>query len=459
METSIDSWRAEGQDDAQRLPLALGALSRTFAVDTTGGRVTLGRFLDEVRGLAAQLPAGPAVLNLCEDRYRFLLGFCAAAVRGQITLLPPSRAAAAIIDVQQRHPGSWCLGDGSVPEGAAGFWRMPDTLPRADGPVPRIAGEDRVVIGHTSGSTGAPTANPKHWAGFVASTGQNLAALQDLWSDDAPPTLVVTVPSQHMYGMEMSVLFPLLTDAVIHCAHPFFPADVAAALQQASAPRVLVTTPVHLRALVKAQVALAPLAGIVCSTAPLPLELATAAEAAFGCEVRELFGATETCITARRRTARETAWTPLPGVRFIPGNDGATVVAAHLPAPVAIADLIELLPDGRFELRGRKADMIEIAGKRASLGDLTRRLLAIDGVEDAALLQLDADARGVRRVAALVVAPGVGEGALLEALRPQIDPVFLPRPLRTVARLPRNDTGKLPRAALLALLDTPDAQS
>jgi len=30
--------------------------------------------------------------------------------------------------------------------------------------------------------------------------------------------------------------------------------------------------------------------------------------------------------------------------------------------------------------------------------------------------------------------------------------VFLPRPLRLVASLPRNETGKLPRAALAALL-------
>ena len=39
-----------------------------------------------------------------------------------------------------------------------------------------------------------------------------------------------------------------------------------------------------------------------------------------------------------------------------------------------------------------------------------------------------------------------------DALRRSVDPVFLPRPLRRVARLPRNETGKLPRAALQALL-------
>jgi acyl-coenzyme A synthetase/AMP-(fatty) acid ligase len=37
-------------------------------------------------------------------------------------------------------------------------------------------------------------------------------------------------------------------------------------------------------------------------------------------------------------------------------------------------------------------------------------------------------------------------------LRRSIDPVFLPRRLRRVEALPRNETGKLPRAALLAAL-------
>ena len=72
------------------------------------------------------------------------------------------------------------------------------------------------------------------------------------------------------------------------------------------------TTPVHLRALVESGVALPPLAGIVSATAPLAPEIAAAAEARFGGEVREMFGSTETCVFAVRRTALEAAWTPLP---------------------------------------------------------------------------------------------------------------------------------------------------
>src|SRR5690606_29008667 len=124
----------------------------------------------------------------------------------------------------------------------------------------------------------------------------------------------------------------------------------------------------------------------------------------------------------------------------------------HLAGPVLLADIVEVLPGGRFRLCGRQSDLLEIAGKRASLGDLTQRLLALPGVLDAALVQLEPDACGVRRLAAAVVAPGLDEATLRQALRHAVDPVFLPRPLRLVAALPRNETGKLTRRALLELV-------
>ena len=118
-----------------------------------------------------------------------------------------------------------------------------------------------------------------------------------------------------------------------------------------------------------------------------------------------------------------------------------------------LQDIVELLPGHAFHLCGRNADLVEIAGKRASLAELTRRLLALAGVSDAVVLQLDdEDGGGVRRIAALVVAPDRCESSLREELGLAIDPVFLPRPLRRVAALPRNETGKLARSAVLAML-------
>lgn len=435
-------------------PLALGAPERAIAFDARGP-ITLAQFLAEVRGVARALPAATHVLNLCEDRYRFLVAFCAAAMRGQVTLLPSSRAEATVAQVRCEYPDSYCIVDADCTRTASAEYHvLSEDLPRAEGATPSVANDAVVAIGFTSGSTGQPTPTPKRWSAFVAGTGQNLAALDGFI---APPgtgvitPLVATVPPQHMYGMEMSVLLPLLGPVAVHCDRPFFPADIATALADAAVPPVLVTSPVHLRALLQSDVSLPALAGIVCSTAPLPPELAAAAEQRYGCDVRELFGSTETCVFAHRRTAIEQVWTLLPGVRLAPQPDGTRVGAPHLAEPVLLADLVELQPDGRFLLRGRNADLLEIAGKRASLGDLTRILLAVPGVVDGVVLQLDAEEGGVRRIAAIVVAPGLDEACVLRLLRGRCDPVFLPRRVRMVAFLPRNETGKIPRQRLLDL--------
>lgn len=436
-------------------PLVLGAPGRAIAFDASGV-VTLARFLAEVRGVAAELPSAGYVLNLCEDRYRFLVAFCAAATRGQVTLLPASRAEATVNQVRSNYPDSYCVVDADCIRAATpGYHVLADELPQADGVTPTIAGDALVAIGFTSGSTGQPTPTPKRWAAFRAGTRQNLAALAGLVGDaqaHCVTPLVATVPPQHMYGMEMSVLLPLLGPFAVHCARPFFPADIARALEEAATPPLLITSPVHLRALLRSGVALPPLAGIVCSTAPLPPELAAEAEQRHGCHVRELFGSTETCVIAHRRTAVELEWTPLPDVSLTPQPDGTRVTAPHLAQSVVLADLVEMDSDGRFMLRGRNADLLEVAGKRASLGDLSRILLALPGVVDGVVVQLDAEAGGVRRIAAVVVAPGLDEASILQSLRGCFDPVFLPRRIRVVDAMPRNETGKIPRQRVLDIL-------
>ena len=251
------------------------------------------------------------------------------------------------------------------------------------------------------------------------------------------------------------MLLPMVTALAVHAGRPFFPDDVARALAEIPEPRVLVTTPVHLRALVESGVHLPPLVGIVSATAPLAQEVAAAAEARFGGEVREMFGSTETCVFAVRRTAVEAAWTPLPGVRLESQAAGTLVHAPHLASPVLLADMMDVAADGRFQVRGRQADLLEIAGKRASLADLTRRLLAVPGVVDGTIVQLAPEhGQSVGRIAALVVAPSLDEAQILTALRGSFDPVFLPRRLRKLAALPRNETGKLPRDLVLGLLSS-----
>ena len=444
-----------------RLPLLHPMDADRVVVWRDGKSVDARQFLAHVRAVAAQLPAAAAV-NLCEDRYAFLVAFCAVVMRGQTNLLPSSRAPQAVDEVMSAYPGCYALGEVALALAPPRYQQLPPLdalaldMTDAEEAWPLIPEDQIVAIGYTSGSTGTPSANKKTWGSFHASNAGNLAMLHAVVAERFD--VVATVPPQHMYGMELSVVMPLLGNVGVHAGRPFFPADVAAALASVPAPRVLVTTPVHLRALVDSGITLPPIAAMVSATAPMPVALASAAEQRFGAPLQEVFGSTETCVFASRRPTVDEDWQLYDGVILHPQPDGTTVDAPQLSAPIGLADIVSLSDGGRrFRLRGRHADMLEIAGKRASLADLTRRLLAIPGVLDGVVVQLDdGDTLGVHRIAALAVAPSLDEHIILDALRTAIDPVFLPRPLRLVAALPRNETGKLPRSALLELLQHRD---
>jgi acyl-coenzyme A synthetase/AMP-(fatty) acid ligase len=452
MSAVVDPGRARGEQ--KRLPLlAVDDFARAFSW-RDGREISAGEFLADVFALAERLPDARHALNLCEQRYDFLVAFCAAIVAGQTNLLPVARAPQAIDDVLRAYPNAYALGDTSPTLPAhLRYVHVPDAIGGTGDAFfsnLSIPADHVVAIGFTSGSTGTPKANVKTWGSVCASSALNAEALAAV--ADAPQILA-TVPPQHMYGLELSVLLPLRSRAAVHASQPLFPAEIAAALADLSAPRVLVTTPFHLRTLLDSGVELPPLAGIVTATAPLSAELAAETERRYATQVLELFGSTETCVIAQRRTAHDEVWSLYDGVETQPQPDGTLVTAPHFIEPTLLQDIVELLPGRRFRLCGRNNDLLEIAGKRASLGDLTRRLLAIPGVEDGVIFQLGEEAgTGVRRLAALAVAPQRSEAEILGALRASIDPVFLPRPLRLVAALPRNATGKLPRAELLAAL-------
>jgi acyl-coenzyme A synthetase/AMP-(fatty) acid ligase len=238
----------------------------------------------------------------------------------------------------------------------------------------------------------------------------------------------------------------------MHAGRPFFPADVCAELDALPRPRALVTTPVHLAALLSESASLPPVDFLLCATAPLAPQLAAQAESRFGAELHEIYGCTETGQLATRRTVRTPEWQALPGVALRKDGKGTWASGGHVSGEVLLGDVIELLDSGRFRLHGRTTDLVNIAGKRTSLAHLNYHLNSIEGVRDGAFVMPDDDGRGVTRLMAFVVAPGLSRDAIMRALRRRIDAAFLPRPLLLVDALPRNETGKLPRVAIEDLI-------
>ncbi len=413
--------------------------------------ITVARFLADVAQLVALLPAGGHVLNACVDRYHFAVGLAAAMVAQKTSLLPSTHTPEMVRQMQVFAPDVFCLSDGpctiDLPQCAYPLARAAADAPATA--VPQILADQTVAFVFTSGSTGLPVPHRKTWGALVRNV---RAEAERLGLLGVAHSIVGTVPPQHMFGFESTVLLAWQSGSVLSADHPFYPADICSALAQLDRPRMLVTTPVHLRALLDAGMEVPALDLVVSATAPLSPQLAQAAEAALHMPLLEIYGSTETGQVATRRTAQSAEWQLFPGVQLT-AQDGSTWVSgAHVEQPVPMGDVLEPLSATHFLLHGRIADLVNIAGKRSSLAYLNHQLNAIEGVRDGAFyMPEERDRDGVTRLMAFVVAPGSTPAALLSALRERIDPIFLPRPLLLLDQLPRNSTGKLPREALQAL--------
>ena len=421
------------------LPLLAPAALDTPIAWRHGQPVRRATLLRHVACVARHLPPARFILNLCEDRYRFLVAFAAAGANGQTSLLPSSRASLYLRQLAEDYPDHARIADDDLQS-----WLVPDAVDRAVPAIPELPAAHVMAIAFTSGSTGRAKPHPKTWGELVGGARQ----ARQRFGFATGMAIVATVPPQHMYGLETSIMAALASGACIHGGRPFFPDDVRAALAAVPAPRVLVTTPIHLQACVRADLHWPRPAFLISATAPLSPALAARAEAAFGAPVLEIYGCTEAGSIASRRTLDGDRWRLYDGFQLREG----LLSGAHLPEPVPLNDLVEPWDETEFRLLGRREDLVNIAGKRTSLSYLNHQLNEIDGVVEGVFLLPDEAGTTVRRLVAVVVAPERSERQLLAALAERLDPMFLPRPLVKVDALPRNDTGKVTRAALLALL-------
>ncbi len=502
--------------DSTLWPLCAHAADQAL-VRTEASVISAADFVQRAQDLAQQLPQGGAVLNVCQSHFGFSLGFAAALLRGCATLQPPNFAPETVRLLQRVLPQTladaavakphaarphnadiFCLHDGgehpNLPALNLQPWLSAQPQPVAAGfAMPQLRGDQLASLVFTSGSTGEPSGHRKTWGKLVLNARSAQARL-----DWAPGTLVATVPPQHMYGFESSVLLALHGGHAMWQGKPILPADIASALAAAPAPRYLISTPWHLSLVLDAMdagLALPPVAELLSATDPLSAELAQRFEHRLAAPVHEIYGSTETGQIATHRTVQGADWQLLDGVRLSletqEGDEIAWVSEGHIEGRVPLADMVSPLGAAHFRLIGRRADMVNIAGKRHSIAALNAILQRLPGVKDGAFFdpsQLqgtppheasatpatanpqgshpaqvkdpvqgkDATApktseAAIQRLCAFVVAPGLDAKAITQALRAHLDPVFLPRPLWLLDSLPRNATSKLPKSALQAL--------
>ncbi|GAA2398793.1 hypothetical protein GCM10010420_26300 [Streptomyces glaucosporus] len=119
-------------------------------------------------------------------------------------------------------------------------------------------------------------------------------------------------------------------------------------------------------------------------------------------------------------------------------------------------DLVRWLPDGELDYIGRVDDQVQLRGFRIEPGEISSALLAVEGIEQAAVVVRE-DETGDRRLVAYVVASDPAaltdsslSGTLRERLAETLPDYMVPSAVVALERLPLTAQGKLDRRALPA---------
>ena len=264
-----------------------------------------------------------------------------------------------------------------------------------------------------------------------------------------------------MFGLELSVLIALQSGNALCAERPFYPADSARPQRACAAPRVLVSTPVHLRTLLAAGVEL-PAVDLVVSlhraavagVSPVTVEAAL-------CHAldRDLW-------VDRNRSDRLAPHGADARLAVMAGGEAhdrrrqAWAQADIVEQPTLMCDMLEACSMHTTFCCTGEPPIWSISPANAAPSPISNHQLhSVPGVIDGAFVLREDESVfpriGVTRLAAMVVAPALDASTLARSLRERIDPAFLPRPLLFVEKLPRNATGKLTRDALQALLLAP----
>ena len=432
--------------------VAFGAESVT-AHQARGAVESLVRSLPEAR-------AGERIVVVCRDRLAFLVSFL-GAVRAGYAVSLPANAQPETIRALRSQPGvRTVIHDG---EGEAGFdVREALSAPTSYDELAIVIPPERPLVAiHTSGTTGAPKACPKTAAQLLGEAAALFAAFPEVEG----ARLLAVVPPYHIYGLLFGLLLPTTCGGSFDREPAYHALALADSLRRHEVD-MLVSVPAHLRGLRDlGPKELPALSRVFSSGAALAEDSAHRLYERFGWTVTEVLGSTETGGIAHRLSGASGAepYRLFPGVELSLDAEGhmmleSPLLAADAERPYPHADRAELLDDGRFLLLGRSDGVIKVGGTRVALAEIEARLLAIDGVQDAAVLAIEVGgARGFATWAA-VVAPERNKAQLQRALREHLAPVVLPRRYRFVDRLPRQESGKLRRADVRALFDAPQAE-
>ena len=308
----------------------------------------------------------------------------------------------------------------------------------------------------TSGSTGDPKATVKT-CGVIA---DELGVLRDLHAAGPSDCYYCAVPWVHIYGLLNGFLLPLSVGASIMAPGAFLPHEAIGLIKRSS---VFLGVPIQYKAMTEiGDPGGGPLRLSFSSGAQLSSELAGRFKELTGISITEIYGSTEMGSVAVRRNPDEKGWDVFPLIRWKAGEDNELLIQSPLAetpegqgpglggepqdAWYASGDSIRVLEHGKFELAGRKSDIIKVGGRRVSAREIEEALHRTGLFSDAAVAPFYSQSTCSEKIGAIVVLHEGGDAdrrAIRKKCRELLPSFKVPDKIVFVEKIPRTLTGKV----------------
>lgn len=438
---------------------------------TGGVYKTWGDFIEDTARLRQFIGDQPGEkwILYCEDCWFFLIGFAALLQCKKEILLTANISAEYIAEIRQ--PGTVVLTDQDITDSfslsrvlSSGAVLVPARTP------PAINRDETVILMYTSGTTGRPKTVRQRLTEFEIDN----AFILSKWGEEVLSRKICSTVSQHhIYGLLFSILLPFTAGIPFRRSRIRYPEELETLTDSSY---LLVTVPAFLKRAVEIESSGPETKGslplrspwIVTSGGALDPEIARKTDEVLGFWPLEVYGSTETSGIAYRQSKNGLAWTPFDNARISCNESGCLVIRSPYikdPAGFTTGDLADILPDGRFLLKGRADSIVKIEEKRISLPEVESRLLQSGLVAEAAVVAM-ADKRQYLAAALVLNQAGTERFGHTEKYRINqyfreyllgfFENVVVPKRWRYLDVLPTDPQGKKKKDEIEALFLRPE---
>ena len=256
-------------------------------------------------------------------------------------------------------------------------------------PIPNINPNETSIVMYTSGSTGKPKEVSQRLTEFE----NDNKFIISKWGDELiKRNLCSTVSQQHIYGLLYSVLLPFTAGIPFRRNRIEFPEELEKLIDT---EYTIITVPAFLKRAVeiennKSLNLKSP--WIFTSGGVLDLQTAEKTNNIFGFWPLEVYGSTETSGIAWRQSKNGLEWTPFDNAEISKNSDDCLIIRSPYIKDengFETADIVEILEDGRFILKGRIDSIVKIEEKRISLIEVENCILESGFASDVCVISIE----------------------------------------------------------------------